>query len=532
VSEKNIEALKIRLEKLRAERRALREKISDLKKEHRQAMNHLKEGWRLLDALPGGVVLIQEGKITFINETARKALAYGEEEILGHDFAECIHPEFRSEALERHKRRLSGKPVPNRYETCFKSRNGKALWCEVHVKKVLLGGRRAFLLNLIGLNERKEHEKRLAASKKREAIVRMCNGLHQEMKEWLAALEKAYSPYSVQGGLNQGGQTGNVDKIWEMLERWRSLSEQLDWLGRKEQDLGQGDPYDLRKVVQDVVSYAKNRWCAPSLDRGKGISIKSYLRTLPLLMGRPEEIKYAITRLVENAVEALDNGGNIYLTTEESEGYAHVYVQDNGSGIPSELEDKIYDPFFTTKGGTRKGLGLSLALAIVRRNGGEIDLHSTDGGGTTCTVRLPIPQKNPNRNVAAARKRIKDMRILIVSAQDILRDLLCRLFSNKGCQVDAAMSSGEAFQLLPRKEYGLLVVDTEDMDRKSVASVLKKAKNIRPEMPIVLIDAPGYPGLPERTRDKYGDLVLEKPLDMDKVQTLVMDILSRRGLGP
>jgi PAS domain S-box-containing protein len=502
VVEKRIQGLKRLLENLRVEKRTLREKIADLQKEHRQAVRILKEGWRLLEALPGGVVLIQDEKIGFINETARQALGCDEADIKGHDFLEFVHPEFQTSLRARYRKRVSGKPVPNRYEACLRSKSGDMLWCEVRVKKILVGGRRAFLLNLIGLNERKEAEKLHIEAGKQEVIERLSRGLHREMEGWLRSLDHN-----------------------------SSLLQELQWLGEGGTKQEGAISFDLRKVAQDVISTTRNQW-RKGLPEGEGtIRMKTYLRALPNLMGRPEEIAYALNALVKNAVEALNAEGTIYLTTEESGGFAHLYIQDSGNGIPSEVRDRIYDPFFTTKGKDRRGLGLSLARAIIRRNGGEMELRSGDGGGTICTVRMPIPSQASPKKRTARRIRLKDTLVLVVSGQDILRDLLCRWFSSRGCRVDATVTCGEAFQSMKRKAYDLMVVDAEEVEQENLSVFLKRANRDRPKTPIVLIENP--PTLRSSKVAKHGDgpFLLEKPLNMDRVHSVFMEALRAGDPG-
>lgn len=529
--EKTIEALKTRLERMRAEKRALRGRVVELQKGQRRLERDLRDARHLLKALPGAAVLIQGKKITFVNEMACEILGYQEDEILNHSFSEYVHPAFRNEVRERYRKRLSGKPVPNRYETGLQGKTGETLWCEVRVKRILVRGSRAMLLNLIELNERKELERQLARSQKAGALACMSRGLHRELVGWRNLLEKELGEAGVEAGTERDRLHADPDGDRECFERVTGLCRQLDCLGRMEQRHGEEIPYDLRKVVQEVVAHARNRWSDPSIEKGRGIQIKSYIRALSPLAGEPEEIRRALIALVENAVEALTDGGIIYLTTEESGGFAHVYIQDNGSGISPDVEERIYDPFFTTKGERKKGLGLSLALAVVRRQGGEIDLRSVEGGGTAFTVRLPLPKHDLWENKTAIRKRIKDAHILVVSGQEILRDLLCRLLLNKGCQVDSALTIEEALRLLPRKAYDLLVADKEGAGR-SMTEVIEKIKEMKPEMSVVLVESPGNGRSSKRSTNSHADLVIERPLDMDKMQTLVIDLLTCRESGP
>jgi PAS domain S-box-containing protein len=529
VFEKRIEGFQRRIDRLRAEKRTLREKIAELKRENRNAVRNLNEARRLLEALPGGVLLVQDGKIRFMNQTARRAMGCEEEETAGRDFAEFFQPEVGAKLRELHRKRISGRPVPNRYETRLITRSGNVLWCEVHVKKILLGRRRAFLFNLLDLNERKEAEKRITASEKQESVVRMSGALYHEMEKWLHSIERESPSRPVKDVPVRDRRTANPEGHRKIGEKGRTLLRELAWLGGADAEGQTVLPYDLRKVVQDVVASAKTRWGSGPAGRENGIRMKSYLRALPTLEGRPEEIRYALAALVQNAAEALDEEGNIYLTTEESEGAAYLYIQDNGRGIPPEIEDRIYDPFFTTKGKRWRGLGLSLAQAIIRKNGGDLDLKSSEGGGTTCTVRLPIPSRSSRGEAPAARIKMKDIHALVVSSQDILRDLLHLWLSGRGCQVDSTATCGEAFRLVPKKKYGLLVIDTEDVDRDNLTGLLRKARKAYPKMPAVLIENPLRPGRVKAVKGMGAHLVLAKPLHMDSVHSVFLEALRQRG---
>jgi PAS domain S-box-containing protein len=527
--ERRIEGFKRRIEKLQAEKRTLREKTAKLKKENRKAVRDLNEAWRLLEVLPGGVLLIQDGKIMFMNQTARRALGCEDEETAGRDFAEFFQPEVGAKLRELHRKRISGRPVPDHYEIRLITRSGSVLWCEVRVKKILLGRQRAFLFNLLSLNERKEEEKRLAASEKRESIVRMSGALYHEMEKWLHSIGRESPSRPVKGEPVTDRKTANPEGPRKMGEKGRTLLRELAWLAGTDAEGQTVLTYDLRKVVQDVVTSAKARWGSGVAGRENGIRMKSYLRALPTLEGRPEEIRYALAGLVQNAAEALGEEGNIYLTTEESEGVAYLYIQDNGRGIPPEIEDRIYDPFFTTKGKRWRGLGLSLAQAIIRKNGGDLDLKSSEGGGTTCTVRLPIPPRSSRGEAPAARIKMKDIHALVVSSQDILRNVLHLWLSGRGCQVDSAATCAEAFRLAPKKKYGLLVIDTENVDRDNLTGLLRKARKNYPRMPVVLIENPLRPGPVKAVKGMGAHLVLAKPLHMDKVHSVFLEALRQRG---
>jgi signal transduction histidine kinase len=97
--------------------------------------------------------------------------------------------------------------------------------------------------------------------------------------------------------------------------------------------------------------------------------------------------------LLTNAAQAMgDRGGTIRVSTQSRDGRVLLIVSDDGPGIPADVLPRIFDPFFTTKDvGEGSGLGLSIVHGIIERHGGQIDVDSKPGQGTTFTVSFPRP---------------------------------------------------------------------------------------------------------------------------------------------
>jgi signal transduction histidine kinase len=129
-----------------------------------------------------------------------------------------------------------------------------------------------------------------------------------------------------------------------------------------------------------------------------GVAIEiSRGKRLPLLPADPDQLKEVLINLLVNACEIMTNGGVIRIEEEEGQGDAGgdvtIRVMDNGPGIPKDLQDKVFQPFFSTKEeGT--GLGLSIALRIVEEHGGRLDLKSRKGEGAHFIITLPYEEKN------------------------------------------------------------------------------------------------------------------------------------------
>ena len=140
---------------------------------------------------------------------------------------------------------------------------------------------------------------------------------------------------------------------------------------------------DLNGLVQEVATMMQ--------ETAKEMNIQLITRlagNLPIVAFDPNQMKQVLINLVKNALEALDGGGVITLTTSSQDGEVQLSVQDNGKGIDPEILPDIFNPFFTTKK-TGTGLGLAVINKIIEDHHGTINVKSTKGQGTVFTVHLP-----------------------------------------------------------------------------------------------------------------------------------------------
>jgi len=519
--------LKNRLERLKGENKALKEKLTSLKKEHRLVEKTLREGQQLLNNTPVALFLIQEGKIIMTNETAREWLGYKEEEILGRSFLDFVHPDSLDYVSVLHRKMISGRSVPDLYETYVIRKGGDTLYCEVQVRKIKFQGRRAFLMNLIGLDRRIQMERQRRRSEKMEALVRMASGLRQEFISCMSIFDNKSPQPRDPGSLTDTQFLGYLEKSESLREKENAILQKLAVLARIKKNESDAVLFDLKKNVQKAVMsiFPKSKEAPTQSDAE--ISIKTYLRKLAPVRGNPKEIQNVFQSMISNAVEALPNDGEIYLTTEEDSDFAYVYIQDNGLGIPKDIKGKIFDPFFSTKSGSSPGLGLSMANAIVGQHRGEIEVMSNEGQGTTFIVKLPLAKKPQSPKARIVRKRIKNSHILIISDGGIFKDLLCQLFISKGGKITSASSGAEGLKLLKKNKFDLVIVDL-NVPYNEYLKIIATIKKIERGLPVALVAGDDKKRSLQALKKLGVDLIIGRPLEMDSTLTFISQVLSIR----
>ena len=141
---------------------------------------------------------------------------------------------------------------------------------------------------------------------------------------------------------------------------------------------------DVQEVLEDVA-----RLISPqAVGRESGSSSSVPRQALPRVELDPGKIEQAVLNLVLNALEAMPGGGELIMGAEVDEGKLRVVVGDSGPGIPPEIQDHIFRPYFSTKG-SGTGMGLALAEKLIRQHRGRLDFR-TGPGGTTFSITLPM----------------------------------------------------------------------------------------------------------------------------------------------
>jgi signal transduction histidine kinase len=147
------------------------------------------------------------------------------------------------------------------------------------------------------------------------------------------------------------------------------------------------DSADLNLIVQRAVELCR---ADQAEAQAGGARVELVLRSgaVPRVVGSEALLEEALAHIVRNAIEAVADRGTVTITTSTGGAWVVCTVSDTGSGMPPDVLPRAAQPFFTTKGPQRLGLGLSSSLGIVRQLGGQLDVGSEVDVGTRVTVRL------------------------------------------------------------------------------------------------------------------------------------------------
>lgn len=143
---------------------------------------------------------------------------------------------------------------------------------------------------------------------------------------------------------------------------------------------------DINQVAENILLQAKYEFGKKNIQLKKNLS-----KDIPVILADKAQLEEAITNIVINAIQAFTEEGEITVKTSSSNGNITVEISDNGPGIPKENIDKIFRPFYSSKGyGKGTGLGLSIVKRIITEHKGSIQVKSQPNKGTAFLITLPV----------------------------------------------------------------------------------------------------------------------------------------------
>jgi signal transduction histidine kinase/ActR/RegA family two-component response regulator len=289
-------------------------------------------------------------------------------------------------------------------------------------------------------------------------------------------------------------------------------------------------PVDLAELGDDVLHLTRPRWQAGMLKKGITIQARTDLRKVPLVLGSAAELREVMTNLIMNAVDAMPHGGTLSLATGVAGNQVWLEVGDTGQGIPAEVRERIFEPFYTTKAERGTGLGLAVSRSIARRHEGDLIVESAPGMGSRFRLMLPLHAQVelPHEPQAAnANVPLEPMRILLVEDDQAVRETLQQLLRLDGHTITAAASGPEALMVFQPDAFDLVCSDL-GMPGMNGWELIARLRAQDPDLATLLLSGWGAQIEIEEARAKGVDYVVPKPIDMDALNTALAEAARRK----
>jgi len=482
--------------------------------ERKRMENSLKESetrFRLIHntAFDAIVIADSRGKVSECNPAAEKAFGYGHGELNGVELKELMpekhrkaHTEGFKRFLETGRSHIHGKIL----ELEGRRKNGEVFPVEFTVNTFKLGDKVFFSSTIRDITERKGAEKekeairlQLHQAQKMDAIGRLAGGIAHDFNNILTTIRgNAELTMELVGKFEEA--QSNLREIILSVAHAAKLTRQLLIFSRGH--TFELVPLNLNETVESILTMLRRLL-------GEDIEIITSLQEGPMTVRADEaSLEQVLLNLSVNARDAMPQGGRLTISTEnvphvkvkrpgvENEGLLGslcLTVRDTGTGIKSDVLQRVFEPFFTTKEtGKGTGLGLSVVYGVVKQHGGWIDVASAPGKGSVFRVFLPAVSDTPQSSDEGTLPIVDDKgaegkRVLLIEDDERVRSVAGDALRESGYTVIEAGCGATAMELFRAETDGfdLIFSDVVLPDTNGV-DLVEKIIGERPAQKVLL----------------------------------------------
>ena len=360
-----------------------------------------------------------------------------------------------------------------------------------------------------------------------EALSRMCGALGHDLANLFQAVRLNVNLIE-----RRGAGVPELEKplrgVCQAADRGLALTRQLLGLaGRQHLDCG---PVDVNSLLHGMMPDLA------ALAGPKGRVTLLPAKQLWLAHADVEQLRQAVINIVANAGEAMPEGGEIVISTADftllaepdvrvAGDYVQIVIADSGPGMEREVLDKVFQPYFTTKRGAAKGLGLSTALGILRQHRGDLRVESHPGKGTRVVLSLPRSTGEAPKAVSQFQSAVPEPphpggTVMVVDDDAVVRAAVVDMLESDGYAVLASASGQEALDVLRGGRAVDLLLSDVQMSPMCGTELLRRARQLRPGLKAVMLS-----GLGDVRSVAEDVVVLRKPLRANEFLSRIHQVL-------
>jgi PAS domain S-box-containing protein len=464
----------------------------------------------ILDTVPEAMIVIDEqGLVTSFSAAAATLFGYRPAEVIGRNVRILMPEPYRAEHddyIANYLRTGEARIIGYGRLVQGLTKEGVIFPMELAVGEARANGRRIFTGFVRDLTSRQKMENELRQSQKMEAVGQLTGGVAHDFNNILAAiianLELLYP------ALTDNDQRELAKEARSAAQDGAKLATQLLAFGRRQPLNPQ--PTDVGPLVTNFAELLR-RTLGEAIELKIALSGSSHTTVVDTA-----QLQNALLNLAINARDAMPRGGRLTIDIADvrlDADYAQMYpdirtgryvlitVTDTGSGMSEEVRRRAFEPFFTTKPtGAGTGLGLSMVYGFVKQSGGQIQIYSEVGRGTSVRVYLPVSETGtreaPTTGAQAAEMPQGSETILLVEDDPRLRRVLSRRLRSLGYQVVEAESGPAALaQLTARMDVALIFTDMVMPGGMTGYELAKAALDMKPRLKILFTSGYAEPAM-------------------------------------
>ena len=505
--------------------------------ERQEAEQRIREQARLLDKARDAILAHDmDGQIVYWNKSAERLTGWSKDEILGDRMHKCLYDPDEEDKLRRcHETMMEEGEWTG--ELHMRTKGGEELVVESRWTLVrdASGAPDQVLVINTDITERKRLESQFLRSQRMESIGRLVGGIAHDLGNLLMPITLGVKVLRRRLEQTDDKIEQVLNMIQKSAERGGNMVEQVLAFARGVE--GERVALQLDGIVEEIHGITDETF-------PESIAVETDVAgDLPRVIGDATQIQQVLMNLCVNARDAMPEGGTLTIDAEavtlteadaernidaEPGSYVCIRVRDTGTGMPDDVMDKIFEPFFSTKEeGEGTGLGLSTAYSIIQSHDGFIDVDSERGRGTQFRVYLPVSTDEQERPAVSGEPDGAAVgngeRVLLVDDEEFILETAREALFDAGYRVFTAERGEAALDRVEDDEIDIVVTDLR-MPEMDGFDLIRTLRARHPNLPIVAASGVAD-GRTDEALEAGANAFLAKPFSAETLQSTLYEAL-------
>lgn len=497
--------------------------LSELRKAEAEAREHQSLLTNIIESVNEPICAIDtEGRFLWSNSAMTKTTGYTREELKGKDFLELIYQPDHERARECFNKALRG--YGESYDARYQTNKAETRYAAIDTAPLIQNERTTGVLWVArDITEQTQQRQRAAQADKLRALGQLASGVAHDFNNALAAILGRTQLMNRQ--VTDSGIKRNLDIIQTAAEDAAATVRRIQTFARQTSDK-QFERLNIANLLRDSIEITRTRWENEALMRGLHIEVELQTNGDFYTEGQASELREVFINLIVNAVDAMPRGGRIIVSCGERNGKIVLRFKDSGTGMTEEVRERIFEPFYTTKGMQGTGLGLAVSYSIIESHSGSISVISEIGKGTIFEIELPMVEYT--KDVISETQILAEtpsLRVLVIDDEVFVRDTLADMLEALGHEVVAVDGGANAFDEMSKQRFDLVFTDLSmpEIDGWEVAHFIRNKWN---DTSIVMVTGYGSGVQSPRGEQNLIDGVIGKPFDFDQVSETIAQVIT------
>ena len=436
----------------------------DLERKQKQAEERIRRLFLAIEHNPHIIVIMDiDGNFEFINNKFSQTTYYTSNEIIGKGISLLQSDKETSEVFKEMRDEIaSGEEW--RGVLCLRKKDG-ALCLKYTIAQPVKNISGDIIFSVLILQKVAEREKRrdeLLQLEKMNSVRTIVAGIAHEFNNILAVVH-GNAEVLEDGFENEKELKKGLHNIKKASDEGAGIVRDMITIAQSDKDTSEHLFFDLKQLIIQAIEAVMPGWKNIAYFSEMKYKIdRNGMKRVPGVFCNPTELREVFVNIINNALDAMPDGGRISFSTWSNEDTVFVEISDTGMGMSEEVKNRIFDPFFTTSRPERTGLGMGVAYSIITRHGGKIGVESEEGKGTTLTLSLPINNETKQQILSsrsAPDKVAKGLSILVVDDEEEICNILNKFFSRVGHIVKTVGNGAEAIELAKKEDFDIVICD-------------------------------------------------------------------------